>query len=318
MKALRIHEFGTPGGVVLEDLGPAEAGPGEVVVRIEAASVDPLDLKILAGYMQQVFPVDFPYTLGTDFAGVVEAAGPQVAALRPGDRVVGRQAPSVGGAFAQATVSPAQSLCRIPDDMSFEQAAALPTAAGSAWLALFGAGQLARGQRVLIHAAAGGVGSFAVQLAKQAGAHVVATASAQNHPLVKALGADEVIDYRQDDFSARARNIDLVVDTIGGDTLERSWGVLRAGGRIASLADHTIRARGEADGSFVFFDHDPLVLAKIIQRFEARQLQVVLDTVHSLANARAALEQVAGGHAQGKVIVRNSFSFAVVNAHRMV
>jgi len=306
MKALRINAFGTPSQAMLEELRPPTAGLEQVVVRIEAASVNPLDLKIMAGYMQPVFPVAFPYTQGTDFAGVVETVGLFVAEFKPGDRVVGRTDPSVGGAFAQAAVASVDSLCRVPADMSFEQAAALPTAAGSAWLALFRVGQLMRGQRVLIHAGAGGVGVFAVQLAKQAGAYVVATASARNHGLMKELGADEVIDYRQSDFSVLVRSIDLVIDTMGGETLERSWQVLKPGGMVASLADHTIQPHGDAKGSFVFFNHDVGVLKKVIERFEARQLQVVLDTVHPLNEARAALEQVASGHARGKVIIRAS------------
>ena len=306
MKALRIHEFGTPSHAVLEDLAPAIAGPDQATVRIEAASVNPLDLKMLAGVMQPVFPVNFPYTLGTDFAGVIDTIDPHAVGFKLGDRVVGRLGASDGGAFAQSAAVPIGSLCRIPADMSFEQAAALPTSAGTAWQALFGAGKLVAGQRVLIHGAAGGVGSFAVQFAKQAGARVIVTASSKNHGLAKELGADEVIDYRHEDFSARLRDLDLVIDPVGGDTTERSWSVLKPGGTLVSLVDPTIAPRGDVNGVFVFFQGDTPVLQGIIKLFEARRLQVILDTIHPLDEARAALEQVANGHARGKVIIRAS------------
>jgi NADPH:quinone reductase-like Zn-dependent oxidoreductase len=304
MKALRIHDFGTTRQVVLEDERLTAPGSGYVGVRIEAASVNPLDLKILAGYMQAVFPIRFPYTLGTDFAGTVEAVGAEVIGFKLGDRVVGRLVPTRGGAFAQSALVPLHTFCRIPESMSYEQAAALPTAAGSAWLALFGVANLQAGQSVLIHAAAGGVGSFAVQFAKRAGAYVMATASSQNHALVKELGADEVIDYRREDFTTRCRNVDVVIDTIGGDTGERSWQVIKAGGTLVSLADHAIQSRGDIRGEFVFFNNDAVALEQIVKLFESQQLQVILDTIHPLEEGRAALEQVAHGHARGKVIIR--------------
>lgn len=232
--------------------------------------------------------------------------GPEVDRFKPGDRVVGRLAPTAGGAFAQSALLSASALCLLPAEMSYEQAAALPTAAGMAWLALFGAGKLRAGQRVLVHAAAGGVGSFAVQFAKQAGAHIVAAASAKNHTMVKGLGADEVIDYRRDDFAGRWRDLDLVIDTIGGETLERSWRVTRPGGTVVSIVDHTIQSREEVQGAFAFFSGDAAALAQILKRFNDKQLQVIIDTIHPLDDACAALEQVAGGHARGKVIIRAS------------
>lgn len=306
MKSLRIHEFGNPSLAVLEDITLAEPGQGQVALRIAAAGVNPLDLKMLAGSMQQVFPVALPYALGTDLAGVVQQVGPGANRFRPGDRVVGRLEPTAGGAFAQAAVIPEQALSLMPADMSFEQAAALPTAAGTAWLSLFGAGKLQAGQRVLIHAAAGGVGSFAMQFARQAGAHVIATASARNVGLAKELGAHEVIDYQRQDFAALLSEMDLVIDTVGGDTLERSWQVLAAKGAVVSTVDFAVKARGTQQGSFVFFNHDAATLNKILESFKAKRLQIVLDAIHPLDDARAALEQVAGGHARGKVILRAS------------
>jgi NADPH:quinone reductase-like Zn-dependent oxidoreductase len=255
--------------------------------------------------MQQFFPIQFPYVPGTDFSGVVEAIGSQVTHLRPGDRVLGRTAPSAGGAFARQLTIPAASLRVIPAQMSFEQAAALPTTFGSAWQVLHEVGHVQRGERVLIHAAAGGVGTMAVQLAHHAGAHVIATASARNAGLVKSLGADEVIDYRTQDLG-QVRDIDLVIDVIGGVTLDRSWAVLRAGGRIATLTEPGIKPRNGHVGEFVFFADAAPFLPEAIRMFEAGRLQIITDSIFPLEEARAALEKLATGHARGKILIRLS------------
>jgi NADPH:quinone reductase-like Zn-dependent oxidoreductase len=303
MKTVLIGAFGRPDGVTIGEAELRKPQPHEAAVRIEAASVNPLDLKIIAGYMQQVFPVKLPYAPGTDFSGVVEAVGGQVRQLKPGDRVVGRCAPGTGGAFSTGLVIPASDLCVIPPGMSFEQAAALPTAFGSALQALFHVGHLQRGQRVLIHAAAGGVGSMAVQQARNAGAYVIGTASAKNLELVKGLGAHEVIDYRTQDFS-QVRDIDLVLDTLGGETLEKSWRVLRDGGRIATLVEFGIQPRDGHSGEFVFFASATAFLPEAMTMFEAGKLQIVLDSTFPLSATRSALEKVAAGHARGKVLIR--------------
>ena len=306
MKAFRIHQFGANDLAALDETPAAQPDANQVSVRVMASSVNPLDLKIIAGYMQQVFPVTFPYTVGTDFAGVIDAIGANVGNLRPGARVFGRLAPTAGGAFAEQLVVPFDSVCTMPDAMSFEQGAALPTTAGTSILALLEIGKLKAGQRVLIHAGAGGVGSIAVQIAKEVGAHVIATASAKNGQLVRDLGADEVIDYRTTDFSAQLSGVDLVLDTVGGETLEKSWKVVRPGGAIVSIADHTIESRGGVSGTFAFYSHHPGVLESIRERFAAQRLQVVIDAIHSLDEARSAIQHVASGHSRGKVIVRPS------------
>lgn len=303
MKAALIRNFGGPDVVGIGEATARDPQPGEVMVRVEVAGINPLDVKIIAGYLQQVFPVDFPYVPGTDFSGVVEVVGAQVTHLQPGDRVFGRSEPNFGGAFAQRVVIAAADLCVIPAVMSFEQAASIPTAFGTARQALFDVGHLQRGQHVLIHAAAGGVGSMAVQQAHLAGAYVIGTASGANVDLVKSLGADEVIDYRTQDFSS-LRNIDLVLDSLGGETLEKSWSVLRPGGRIASLVAFDIAGRNGMVGESVFFASATPYLSEAVKQFQAGQLQIVTDSIFPLEEARAALEKVATGHARGKVLIR--------------
>jgi len=305
MKAALLKAFGGADVITVGEVSLRDLQPDDAVVRVEVAGVNPLDLKIIAGYMQQVFPVEFPYVPGTDFSGVVDAVGAKVTNLRPGDRVFGRTAPSAGGAFGRNVVIAATDLFVIPAEMSFEQAAALPTAFGTARQSLFDVGHLERGQRVLIHAAAGGVGSMAVQQAHYAGAYVIATASARNIELAESLGADEVIDYRAEDFT-QVRDIDLVLDTIGGETLEKSWSVLRADGRIASLVEFGIKPRGGQVGEFVFFASATPYLPEAIRQFQAGHLQIITDSIFPLDEARSALEKLATGHARGKVLVRLS------------
>lgn len=303
MKAALIQSFGSPDVISIGEMTVRDPQPDEVVVRVEAAGINPLDVKIVAGYLQQVFPVDFPYVPGTDFSGVVDVVGAQVTHLQPGDRVFGRSMPNAGGAFAQSIVIAAVDLCVIPATMSFEQAASVPTAFGTARQALFDIGHLRHGQRVLIHAAAGGVGSMAVQQARLAGAYVIGTASGANVDMVKDLGADEVIDYRTQDFS-KLSGIDLVLDSLGGETLEKSWSVLRAGGRVASLVEFDIAGRNGMIGESVFFASATPYLPEAVRQFQGGQLQIVTDSVFPLEETRAALEKVATGHARGKVSIR--------------
>lgn len=303
MKAAFIQAFGGPELATIGTASLRVAKADEVVVRVEAAAVNPLDLKIIAGHMQQVFPIELPYVPGTDFSGVVEAVGAQVTHLEPGDRVVGRTQPGVGGALAARVVVSADSVLAMPEGMSFEQGAALPTAFGTARQALFDTGALQRGETVLIHAAAGGVGTMAVQLARGAGARVIATASARNHEMVRSLGADEVIDYRTQDLS-RLRGVDLVIDTIGADTLEKSWQVLGPAGRIASTVEFGIAARDGHAGTFVFFADAARFLPEAFRLFALGGLQIVTDTIFKLDDVRSALERQATGHARGKLIVR--------------
>jgi len=303
MKAALIQAFGGPDIVAIGKSVLRVPQADDIVVRVEAAAVNPLDLKIIAGYMQQVFPVELPYVPGTDFSGVVESVGAQVTHVHVGDRVVGRTQPSAGGALAKQVVVAASSVVVMPQGMSFEQGAAVPTAFGTASQALFDTGALKHGETVLIHAAAGGVGSMAVQLAHEAGARVVATASPRNHDLVRSLGADEVIDYRTQDVS-EWRGVDLVIDTIGGETLEKSWSTLGAHGRIASTVEFGIAARDGHAGGFVFFADAARFLPEAFRLFEEGRLQVVTDAIVKLDDARSALERLATGHARGKLIVR--------------
>src|SRR6185369_6723311 len=200
MKAVRIHSYGGPEVLVYEDAPRPEAAAGEVLIRVHAAGVNPLDWKVRAGYVQEWLQHQFPLIPGWDVAGIVEAVGRGVEQFRPGDAVYGLLDISKNGAYAEYVAAPARSLARKPATVDHVKAAAVPIAALTAWQALFDVARLAAGQTVLVHAAAGGVGHFAVQLAKWQGARVVGTASAANASFVKELGAAQVIDYQSTRF----------------------------------------------------------------------------------------------------------------------
>jgi NADPH:quinone reductase-like Zn-dependent oxidoreductase len=250
MKAIRVHEYGGPEQLRLEDVLRPEPQAGELLVRIHAAGVLPIETAVRQGRFAGMMPVTFPYIPGTAFAGVVEQAGAGVTAFQPGDSVCGR---SPRGAYAEYTVVPAIPtaadpsrsgsqqagtivlLARMPPAMSFEVGATLSGGATTAWAALIEDAAIQPGQRVLIHGGAGGVGLFAVQLARWRGAHVIATASAANLDFVRSLGAEAVIDYTTARFEDAVSDVDVVLDTIGSETLTRSMPLVRRGGTLVSV-----------------------------------------------------------------------------------
>lgn len=215
MKAIRVAGYGSPDSLTLAEVDDPVPGDNEVLIDVAAASVNPIDWKIVSGAMQAFIPLPLPFTPGVDAAGTIIAAGRNVTTLKPGDEVMGFI--GIVGAFATRAVVEAARLARKPASVTFAEAAAIPAASLTAWQALQEHGVLQVGQSVLIHGAAGGVGSAAVQLAKLAGARVIGTGSAGNRDYVESLGADEFIDYRAEDFAKRVSRVDLVLDLIGGE-----------------------------------------------------------------------------------------------------
>ena len=274
----------------------------EVLVRVKAAGVNPVDWKIREGYMGN-YP--FPCLMGIDFSGTVEALGSQVENFRVGDDVFGRVA-SKSGSYAEFAVAPVDQIARKPSAIDHAHAAALPVAALTAWQALFDVGQLEPNQNVLIHAASGGVGGFAVQFAKWKKAYVIGTASAQNADYVHSLGADEVIDYRSRKFEDVVSDVDLVLDTIGGETQERSWSVLKPGGMLVSIvqppSEETAAARNVRA---VFMISKPRgdQLARIAELVVRGHVKVGVEKTLPLAEAREAHILSQGGHTRGKIVL---------------
>src|ERR1700760_115782 len=235
MKAIRIHEFGGPEVLELVDIAVPKPAEDEVLIKVYASSVNPVDQKIYAGEAEEKFPTKFPLTIGWDVSGVIEEAGNKVRNFSIGDEVYGRPFPTTNGAFAEYLVIKASQISLKPASIDHLNAAAIPLSGLTAWQGLFKYGRLQKDQRVLIHAASGGVGSFAVQFAKWRGAYVIGTGAAENLAFIKQLGADEAIDYKNDRFEDKVKDVDLVFDLVAGDTQQRSLQVIKEGGRLATL-----------------------------------------------------------------------------------
>jgi NADPH:quinone reductase-like Zn-dependent oxidoreductase len=304
MKAIRLSGYTAIPS--LEDVDIPTPRAGEVLVRVKAAALNPLDVKLQRGYMVQFFPLTFPYTLGTDLAGEIVQVGADVQGWTPGDTIVGRTDPTAGGAFADYAVVPVSHLTKAPSTIPLEAAAGIPTAAGTAWQALFEAATVSRGQSVLIHAGAGGVGSFAIQFARNAGARVLATASGTGIEIARGLGADMVIDYRSEDFTRAVSDLDIVLDTIGGDTQQRSYKVLRVGGQLLATAmppDDALAKAHAVSASFVFHASNAARLRRVVGEIDHRGMKVLVDGTQSLGNFAEAFARQASGHARGKIIL---------------
>lgn len=306
MKAARLHGYDDLSTIEDENITKPEPGPHEVLIRVVSASINPLDIKLVTGVLHDFFPLSFPYTLGTDLAGIVEQSGPLAARWRPGDRVIARADPRQGGAFAEYVVVPATHIASAPTSLTLEEGSALPTVAGVAWQALFETANLKSGQTILIHAGAGGVGSIAVQLARIAGARVIATTSSSHVDLVRRLGVEDVIDYKAEDFADRLRDVDVVLDTVGGDTQQKSFAVLRSGGFLASIVsppDEALAKNHQVTARFVFHETDGTRLNLIAGLCDASSVRAVIDRKFPLAEARTAMTYLAEGHAKGKVLL---------------
>ncbi|MEU2358642.1 NADP-dependent oxidoreductase [Streptomyces misionensis] len=304
MKALQYTAYGR--SPVVTDVPEPVPGPGEVLVRVAGAALNPLDVKIGAGHVQDYFPIVFPSTVGTDLAGTVERVGSGVTGWSIGDAVITRTDPTAGGAVAQYAVVPAASLVAAPTTTPLHAAAGLATAAATAWQAVTEIAELKSGQKVLVHAGAGGVGSFVIQLARRAGAHVVTTASSAAAEIVRKLGADEIIDYTRVDFWTAVSDVDVVVDSVGGETEARSLDVLKPGGLLVSLPVPPDFERAAARGlraEFVFHASDPERLAKVVA-VANEGFDIVVDRTVPLSDAADAFDYLAQGHAKGKVIVQ--------------
>lgn len=303
MKAVQLTGYGQQPAVV--DVDDPAPGRGEVLVRVAGAALNPLDLKIAAGRMQDFFPVAFPYTLGTDLAGTIEAAGPGVTGWSVGDAVVARTDPVHGGAFAEFAVVPADQLVAAPSSVRLADAAGLVTTAATAWQALTEVADVRTGQQVLVHAGAGGVGSFAVQFARALGARVVATASGEGLRIARELGAHQVVDYTSTDFRTQVRDLDVVLDTVGGEVEAHSLEVLKPGGLLVAIPVPPDSERARAHGvraEFVFHASDSVRLAGVVARIDGGA-RLLLDRTVPLSRAPEAFGYLAQGHAKGKVIL---------------
>ena len=303
MKAIQIGHYGD--APTMRDVEQPTPGPGAVLVRVAGAATNPLDLKITAGYMHDFFPVAFPYTLGTDVSGTITEVGGRVQGWAVGDQVVARLDPSAGGGYAEFAVVPVEQLVTAPTSVPLFLASGAATAAATAWQAVSEIASLQAGQKVLIHAGAGGVGSFAVQMSHALGAHVITTASGPGLRIAQDLGADEVIDHTAGPFESQVAGVDVVIDTVGGPVEAPSLEVLRPGGLLVAVPMPPDVERAAARGlraEFLFHASDAQRLRTVVEMVDAGT-RILLDRRSALEEAPEALRYLATGHAKGKIIL---------------
>lgn len=306
MKAARIHAYGDASEIRIEDAPLPTLSDDDVLIRVVATSVNPVDWKIRKGYLKSMIPYQMPLIMGWDVSGVVEQTGPAVTKFKPGDAVYSRPDIARNGAYAEYLAVRESEIAVKPATISHVEAASLPLVSITAWESLFTTANLSAGQKVLIHAGAGGAGSIAIQLAKAKGAHVTATASAAKSALVRSLGADQVIDYRAQDFSQVARDMDVVFDTVGGAVQEKSWGTLKPGGFLVSITDRPSEDRAKAEGKragFVFIGPNAPILTDLAGMVDAGQVRPLIGAEYGLNDTAKAQEASETGRATGKIVI---------------
>lgn len=308
MKAVRIHNYGAADQLILEDAPRPTPAEGELLIRVHATAANPFDCAARAGYMSGWYPYSFPLTLGLDVSGVVEEVGDGVEGFAAGEEVWARANPASNGAYAEYVVVAASEVAAKPPSLDHLQAASIPHAGLTAWRMLIDAANVGEGHTVLIHAAAGGVGSLAVQLAKWRGARVIGTASAHNLEFVRELGADQVADYNLTPFEEVVQDVDIVLDTVGGQTQERSWKVLKPGGILLSIVQAPSQETADAHGvrqQFVgAFPPAGGVLRELAALVASGHLRPVVSTVLGLHETPKAHQMLEGRHVRGKLVLR--------------
>ncbi|HWB32782.1 MAG TPA: NADP-dependent oxidoreductase [Acidobacteriaceae bacterium] len=308
MRAARIHRFGPPEAIELDEVQRPEPGADEVLVRVAAAGVGPWDALIRE--KKSAVSVPLPLTLGSDIAGVVEQVGSGVRGLSPGDEVYGATNPQFIGGYAEYAAVQAGMIARKPRSLSFEEAASAPVIAVTAWQMLFDYAKARAGQSVLIHGAAGNVGAYAVQMARRAGLHIFATAAGADENFVRGLGAETVVDYRSTRFEDVVPRVDIVLDMVGGETRQRSFGVIAPGGILVSVVSNEPSGNDVPGGvRSVFFLVDVTTerLERLTELFDAGELKARVGTVLPLEEARRAHEMLGGApHEPGKIVLRMS------------
>ncbi|RZF31481.1 NADP-dependent oxidoreductase [Paraburkholderia sp. UYCP14C] len=331
MKAFVVNRYGRKNGARAGDMPVPELREDDVLVEIHAAGVNPLDAKIRDGEFKRILRYRLPLILGNDLAGIVVRVGSRVQRFKVGDEVYARPPKDRIGTFAEFIAIREDAVALKPEALNMEEAASIPLVGLTAWQALVERAQLKKGQKVLIHAGSGGIGTFAIQLAKHLGATVATTASGANAEWMKQLGADIVIDYRKDDFAAVLKDFDVVLDTQGGKTLEKSLHVLKPGGKVIGIAgppdpefatqvnaswflkmavrflSHRIRKearRRDVDYSFLFMRADGEQLARIARLVDAAVIKPVIDRIFPFESTQEALAYVESGRAKGKVVIK--------------
>ena len=302
MKAIRIHEYGDASVLRYEDADKPNVLPNDVLIRVVAASFNPIDAKIRQGFLKDQMPRPLPFVLGWDCAGIVEEIGENVTKFNVGDEVYGYPEFARGGTYAEFVAVDESQIALKPKTISFAESASLPMTAQAALTSLETA-QLQSNQRILIHGGAGGVGSNAIQIAKALGAYIITTASGDGIELVKSLGADEVIDYKTTNFKDVVKDVDVVLDILGGQTQEDSWSVLKKGGFLVATAMPPSQEKAQEFGvraAFIFTQPRGEALEKIAEMVDKKQIRTIVGEEIPLENAQKAHESKGGN---GKIVI---------------
>ncbi|MBT1071130.1 NADP-dependent oxidoreductase [Pelotalea chapellei] len=308
MKAIVFEQYGGPDVLELREVPRPFLRANDVLIEVHAASVNPVDWKIRAGHLREMIHYDLPVIPGWDAAGVVVDAGPEVERFKKGDAVFSRTDIARNGTYAEYVAVDEKYVALKPSVLSYEEAASIPLVGLTAWQALVDYAGIKKGDRVLIHAGAGGVGAFGIQLAKDFCCYVTTTCSTPNVEFVRSLGADHVIDYTKSDFSTELQDFDVVFDTEGGEIYKKSFKVLkRQQGVIVSILeqpDHDLADRARVRAGYLFMHPDGMELANIGELIERGLIKPTVENVFPLAEARKAHELSESGHARGKIVIK--------------
>ncbi len=304
MKAIQYNNFGNSDVIELVNIpAPEVKNENDVLIKVKAASVNPLDVKIRLGYMQKMRPVQLPFTPGLDVSGIVTAIGSAVTKFKVGDEVI---AATMENAYAEYVVTSEHVVSLKPGNISFEEATSLAVNIGTAQTILFTEGKLSSGQKVLIQGAAGSVGATMVQLAKNNGLYVIATASGKGVELVKSLGADEVIDYKTQDVSSLVKDVDLVADCAGGESQAKLFEVLKSGGKLLSIAgmpSPELAEKHNVDARFISSDLSAKSLENGLSLVSEGKIKPLVSKTFKLEEAAQAQDLVSAGGVNGKVVL---------------
>lgn len=306
MKAMRIHAYGGTEVFRLEDAAMPEFGPKDILLKVVATSVNPVDCYFRMGKLSGILPVPLPWILGLDASGIVAAVGSEVTRFKVGDAVYSRPDIKRPGTYAEYVAIDEAIVAMKPATISHVEAASLPLVSITAWETIVRLGEVRAGERVLVHAGSGVVGSIAVQLAKARGAHVVATTSARNAALVRSLGADEVIDYQAQVLSEATGNLDMVLDTIGGETQTASWPLLKKGGILVSVVSKPsdeVAAKFGVRTGYLFIEPNAAILEEVAALVDAGKIRPVIGAEFALADLAEAHELSQSRRARGKIVV---------------
>ena len=307
MKAVRMHAYGGLEVLQFEDAPRPQPNDDQILIRIIAAGVNPVDAKIRQGMFARMMGTKLPLIPGLDVSGIVEEAGANVTKFKPGDAVYACLGFGTQGGYAEYAVAKESEASPKPKGLNHEGAAAMPVAAATAWQALIEIANVSQGQTVLIHGGSGGVGVFAMQIAKARGAKVIATASAANQEFMRELGADRAIDHNATKFEEVVKDVDVVLDSVAGETLQRSYGVVKKGGIIVSLVEPPDKAELDARairGTAFMVSPNASLLSDLTKLVEAKKLKPVVSKTFPLAEAAKAQEAIETGHTRGKIVLR--------------